>query len=315
MLAGMELDVFTPLADGPLRVEQIAVRTGVRAERLLPLLRVLVLAGLLRADAEGFASTPEAAQFLVRGRPGYMGSVYSLWSDLWRAELMTARSVRSGVPQARHDFAAMSEQQLREFLDGSDAGAVTAARLLMGARDLGACRSVVDVGGGSGGLALTLAEALPGLRVTVVDLPPVVPYVHERVRRDRSGEHAAVGERVCVLAADVTREAIAGLYDAAVCNRFIQVLPPEGARAALQNIATAVRPGGDVFVIGHVLDDGGLSPVAAVNFGLLALNLYDGGQAYREQEHREWLSAAGFTDIQREMLPNGYSLISARRAG
>jgi hypothetical protein len=67
MLAGMELGVFTPLRDGPLTVEQLSLALGVRADKLQPLLRVLVSAGLLTADLERFANTPESNQFLDAG--------------------------------------------------------------------------------------------------------------------------------------------------------------------------------------------------------------------------------------------------------
>ena len=47
MLAGMQLDVFTPMKDGPLTAEQIAATIGVGPSRLRLLLYVLVTAGLL----------------------------------------------------------------------------------------------------------------------------------------------------------------------------------------------------------------------------------------------------------------------------
>src|SRR5689334_22022020 len=151
----MELDLFSPLRDGPLTSEQIAQELGVEAARLRPLLALLAATGLLRGEADGrFTNSPEAAAFLVRGQPGYMGSVHELWSDMWRAELHTASSVRSGKPQAAHDFSAMSADELHAFIRGSHSGAISAARLLLTARDLSDCHQLLDVGGGSGGLAI-----------------------------------------------------------------------------------------------------------------------------------------------------------------
>jgi hypothetical protein len=45
MLAGMQLDVFTPLAGDPLRAEQVAQAIGVGVVKLKPLLYALVVAG------------------------------------------------------------------------------------------------------------------------------------------------------------------------------------------------------------------------------------------------------------------------------
>src|SRR5262245_14042720 len=73
MLAGMELDVFTTLKDVPLTGRQIAATLGVDPIRLNALLYALVAAGLLTVEGESFNNTPEASQFLVRGRPDYIG--------------------------------------------------------------------------------------------------------------------------------------------------------------------------------------------------------------------------------------------------
>ncbi len=42
------------------------------------------------------------------------------------------------------------------------------------------------------------------------------------------------------------------------------------------------------------------------------LNVYDEGEAYTEGEYREWLSEAGFENIERVVLPNKESIIRAR---
>lgn len=72
MLAGMQLDLFTPLKDGPMTAEQIADALGVRAAKLEPLLYALVAAELLTVEGDRFANTDEANTFLVRTSPNYL---------------------------------------------------------------------------------------------------------------------------------------------------------------------------------------------------------------------------------------------------
>ena len=67
MLAGMQLDVFTPLKNGPMTAEQIAAAIGVAPTRLRLLLYCLVAAGLLTEKHGNFSNTREATQFLVKG--------------------------------------------------------------------------------------------------------------------------------------------------------------------------------------------------------------------------------------------------------
>jgi len=151
MLAGMQLDLFAPLSDGPRSAEQIAAALGVGPAKLKPLLYALVVAGLLHVDGTLFGNTDVANRFLVRGSPSCMVDTHSLLSDLWMAALKTAESIRTGVPQAKYDYAAMSEDELRQFLQGEHPYAVARGRELVARYDFSSYRTLLDVGGGSGG--------------------------------------------------------------------------------------------------------------------------------------------------------------------
>lgn len=104
LLAGMQLDLFTPLADGELTAHELADRLGVDANRLSRLLYALAATGLLTVDEGRFRNSREAAEFLVAGRPRYMGGSHELLAKLWEANLHTAESVRMGRPAAEHDW-------------------------------------------------------------------------------------------------------------------------------------------------------------------------------------------------------------------
>ena len=99
----------------------------------------------------------------------------------------------------------------------------------------------------------------------------------------------------------------------ATVKHFIQILNSDEAQATLIHIGQALKPGGDLYIIGQILDNSRLTPQEAVFVNLVFLNIYDGGQSYTEQEYREWLTVAGFEHIERVVLPNGHSLISAKK--
>src|SRR5215831_12176601 len=80
MLASVQLEVFTHLADGPLSAADLAGRLGVAEDRLARLLYALPVIGLLEVRDGRFANTPEAATFLVKGRPEYIGAFQSMIS-------------------------------------------------------------------------------------------------------------------------------------------------------------------------------------------------------------------------------------------
>lgn len=119
MLAGTQLDLFTPLEDGPLSAEEIADTLGVQATKLRPLLYALVVAGLLNVDDGLFANTPEADAYLVRGKPSYLGGGHEFELMLWEATLKTAATISAGAPQAKVDYFSMSEEELGALLRGT----------------------------------------------------------------------------------------------------------------------------------------------------------------------------------------------------
>ena len=82
LLAGMQLDLFTPMADAELTADELSVRLGVDANRLSRLLYALAATGLLAERDGRFRNGREAAEFLVTGRPRYMGGSRSPCLDL-----------------------------------------------------------------------------------------------------------------------------------------------------------------------------------------------------------------------------------------
>jgi SAM-dependent methyltransferase len=307
LLAGMQLDVFTPLQDGPLTAEEVAQALGVSPAKLRPLLYALVVAELLTVDGGRFANTPEAQQFLVRGRPTYLGGRQHIFVHNWQATLQTATTIRTGIPQDKLDFAHMSAEALAHFYRGLHPASVATGRDLARREDFSGARTLLDVGGGSGGLALGLTERYPHLQATVVDLPSVTPITQQYIME------AGAQARVRVMAADVVNDPLTGTFEVAVLKSFLQVLAPEQARAALRHVSLAITPGGVLYVIGIMLDNSRLSPPEAVARNLLFLNEYDVGQAYTEQEYTDWLREAGFAEVTRVPVAEGNSILSARK--
>jgi len=307
MIAGMQLELFTPLGAGPMHAEQLAEALGVSAAKLTPLLYVLVAAGLLTLDEGRFANTPEADTFLVRGKPTYLGDLHVNYTTLYQAALQTAASIRTGRPQAKLDFAAMASDALETYLRGLYPATVASGRMLVNRYDFTAHRHLLDVGGGSGGLACTIAAACPHLRATVIDLPSVTPVTRRFLAQE------GMTERVAVVTGDVVRGPLSGTYDVAVLRALIQVLSPEEAQRVLHNLIQVLEPGSPIYILGNVLDDTHLSPPETVALSLVFLNTYDEGHAYTEHEYRTWLTAAGFPGIERIPLTGGSSLITARK--
>lgn len=309
LLTGVRLGVFTALGNRSMTVEELAEVLEVSAFKLETLLYALVVAKLLAIEEGRFTNTAEADHYLVDGRPNHIGRRIAYYVERWAADIKTAESIRTGIPQGKLDFTSMSDAELSEFYNSQHAGAMAAGRQLAETHDLCSYGSLLDVAGGSGGLAIEACRRCLELKATVVDLPTVVPVTRRFV------DEAGMNGRVMIESVDVVDRAPEGRYDVAVMSNFIQVLKRDQAQRALINIGKALAPHGVVLIVGYVLDDDRLGPleIAASNFAFL--NLYDEGRAFTEAAHRTWLVEAGFTTFERTLLPGGESIVKAELPG
>lgn len=306
LLAGMELDLFTNL-DGQARsLDEIADGLGVNPEMLRPLLFALTVSELLVEENDNFRNSAEAQEFLVQGKSTFLGSMQGLISNNWKRVLDTASTIRNGGPLTKYNYHTSNEEMI-SIMRGLYPGTVRDAHNLMTLFDFSGTRTLLDVGGGSGGLAISLAEANPGLSATVIDLPSVTPITRQFI------EEAGLENRIAVESANAVTEKVSGNYEIILARHLFQVLSAEDSRSLLGNILGAIKPGGQLIIIGWVLDDSRRSPEITVGYNLILLNGYENGQAYTESEYKEWLGNAGYEGFQRTILANGDSIIMTQK--
>lgn len=309
VLAAMQLDVFTPLRQGPRTFDELAGDLAVDARRLRMLLTTLATTGLVTLSDDRVANSSLAAEFLVKGQPRYMGGVHELYSDLYSSVSTTSESVRSGIPKSEHDWDSLPDAQLQAGLRGLNAGAIAQGRVIARDHRFDRFGEILDVGGGGAGFSMGACEACPNLSAQVIELPRVAQIARELI------DAAGFAARIKAVSHDIAAAALPEAYPAAVVRNLLQVTSPDQAQRVLENVGRSLRPLGEIFVIGQILDDDLTGPRGALAFNLVFLNIYRDGEAYPEATYRTWLEAANFVNIQRRQLAgSSLSLITAHRA-
>ena len=308
MMAGMQLDIFTTLKDSAQTADEVANTLNVRVGKLLILLRALVAAELLTYDNGKFANTPESAFYLVNDGQSTIGAHHPFIAYLWHAMPTTAESIRTGEPQAHHDW---HMDEVSPELD-----AITHAYHLRGLAsradilseiDLSTYKHIADIGGGTGALAIGLTDALPELHVTIVDLPASISLAEKYVKSVPQKDRIHLKEHN-MLAAPLD-----GNYEAAILMSFTQVLSEEQNRLALRHTFEALADGGVIYISAAVLDSDGVAPTGTALFNIVFLNLYHDGQAYTEWQYQTWLTDTGFVDVKRHRTQDGGSIVIGKK--
>lgn len=309
-LAGMKLDIFTILSERRSSSNELAKTMSVKENHIERLLYALVSAGLLKQENGEFLNTEDAEQYLIKGKPDYLGNhVYvnpGLNYGNWGSAVHIADSIRTGEPQDFYDYTSATYEQHLETFRGTMPVAVKAGEELARSFDFTDYRTVVDIGGASGGLALSLVKAYPHLRAKIADLPSIVP-----VARTLLSE--AGSETIEVFPCDVVESPLSESFDVAVLRAVIQVLSSEQAEKAMRHVAESINSGGYMIILGHVLDDSRISPVEEVGMNLIYLNWGHDIGCYTRTQYREWMLGSGLVDVRFGSLPNGDRIITARK--
>lgn len=287
IVAGVDLGVFAPLAEGPLPAEGVADALGLEATRLAPLLDALTLTGLLVRHGELYANAPEAARFLAGDRADQLGPRIEQEALQIRAAGQLAARIR-GEP-SETDPAAARIRTLAH-LETARAG-----RRLALALHLGQHQRLLEIGA-DGGLAIAACEVHPDLHAIATASAAAPGAVRELV------EEAALDRRV-----QVTRVPTVGEPLLAECDVVLvwDVGRPRSAPELLELLravsGTLVR-GARLHLFGWIRDDHGTAPPGAVLRALLGDAT---GGPPREGDVRAALLQAGFFDVVRRPAPEG----------
>ncbi|MGH6611542.1 MAG: methyltransferase family protein, partial [Burkholderiaceae bacterium] len=175
LFALVEFGVPTMLAGGALSLEEIARRLQIHRIAADRFLNAGVALGLLERADERFRNTPLSDQFLVKGKPGYLGdgllkhdrASYPQWMEL-------ARRLREWQPGTNDDKISQEEDQGEQWVAAQHNLALLVGHALADAYDFSRHQRMLDLGGGTGAMSISICTRHKDLRSIVFDLPDIV---------------------------------------------------------------------------------------------------------------------------------------------
>ncbi len=326
--AGVVLDVFTPLAEGPATPQDLAPRLGCDARALAMLLRALCSLGILLRSGGVYGLTEAAREFLLPASPRSVCHIIRHHHHLVQSFARMDESVRSG--RANRSGVGAGETAREDFLLGMFNLAMGIAPGLAAQLDgllaaaglpkLPERARMLDLGGGPGTYAIQFCLANPGLAAVIYDLPGTRPVAEATVAR------FGVTGRVAFHPGDYTTDELPGGFDLAWLSQILHGEDPATATDLVRRAAAALAPGGVLLVHEFLLDDqkddgqaDGTQdgPAFAALFSLNMLLGTAGGQAYAEGEVRRMFEDVGLTLVQRLDFvgPNDSGIIAGVKPG
>ena len=292
------LKICDKLAAGPRDALDVATEVKADPGLLRRLMRALVGLGVLEEGQDGRFSNTEMGELLRTDVPGSLAAaaVGLPQDNSWKAWAQLHRGVREGsVPHVLANNASFWELMALEAETAAHFNAYMAAQTaafvpqLLDAFDFSQCRTVVDVGGGSGGLIAAILSAHPHLRGVVFDLDSGLAGADEYLRGRK------VGDRCTIVAGDFFDSVPPG-GDVYLLRLILHDWDDQQAARILATCRLAMPAGSRLLVIDHHLPArADASPGARV--ALIAdihMHVLFGAHERTEDELRKMLEVAGF---------------------
>src|SRR2546427_1070149 len=176
-----QLGLADLVADGPHSVADLASAAGAPAPPLRRVLRLLAGEAIFAEAEDGrFELTPMAGPLLREEGELRLQVLFIGRQASWQAAGDLLHVVKTGETPFDHVHGAAFFESLRQHPDEAQlfdqlmvVNTTPVARAVAGAYDFSSMRTIIDVGGGRGALALGILEAHPQLRGIVFDQPAV----------------------------------------------------------------------------------------------------------------------------------------------
>lgn len=300
MFTAVSMGIFDRLEKGACDSGTLAQELGANQDALERLLDACVGLGLLERLSASYTNSPVGEAYLTRSSP-YTLTGYILYSDraLWGLWGNLESAIREGTnrwgqtfggkgPIFEHFF--RTEEAQNDFLSGMNGMGALSSPAVIAAFDLSRFRRLVDLGGGTGHLALTACGQYPKLRGAVFDLAPVVKTAGKYVERspDRG--------RIDLIAGDFFSDPLpeADLYS---LGRILHDWSEPKIRTLLAKVWNSLPSGGALLVAEKLLNDAKSGPSSAIMQSLNMLVCTEGKERTLA-EYTALLSEAGFTTIE-----------------
>jgi len=288
-----DLGIADRLRDGPLSIGELAAQTGSDPDALYRVLRALAAIGVFEEHPERSFANSELSTYLRRDVAGSLGPMASWLGDNsgWTAWGRLDHSVRTGQPAFGSDcFTWMqAHENTRHVFQTAMTGytALTSGAVLE-AYDFTSAGTVLDVGGGHGGLISQILQRARRLRGILFDRPEVIDAAR--------GALAPLGDRLRLVAGNFL-EAVPEGADTIVLKHIIHDWDDAHCSTLLGRCRRSLARGGRLLVVESILSD---QPDAAFAkfLDLEMLVVTPGGRERTREELGRLLGDAGF-ELQR----------------
>lgn len=263
LFAGLHADIFSELADGPKTAGVLARAVDIPINRIVMLTTALASVGLLViGDDETIGNSPAAQNFLSKQSKYDFGDYLRYQIDqqmypflLQLNAVMKGDLTEDAISSYKHWMA--DEEQASVYSESQHAGSLGPGRTLARKVDLSDARTLLDVGGGTGAMTISLCKAYEDLHATIIDFPNVSEIGWRFI------SEAGLVDRVRYIPGNAVEVQWPGNQDAILMSYLMSGVPGDDVASLLQSAYDALAPGGKLLVHDFMVEEDRRGPALA----------------------------------------------------
>jgi SAM-dependent methyltransferase len=290
--------------EGEVTASQVSKQLDLHPVATVKVLRALVAMSILRGQEDTFEMRPGYRPLFD---PGSVIHHANGQRHIFALSQMWARKLPGFLETGEWAKTPRDPESMARFAASMRALSYGITGRLDQALDLSQSRHLVDFGGGLGTYSIELCLRHPTLRATVIDVEAVAPLTAQEIDRHD------LSHRVQASAGSYYEAPLPEDMDVALFANVLHQEQAEGAARLIARAAAGLRPGGQLVVVDFTLEESRAAPRLGAFF---AINMRLFGDTYTAGDFRDWMTAAGLTDVTRTDLgPNKLVIVGRKPQG
>ena len=271
LLACVQLEVFEILAERPAGIASLAVRLRLSMEATERLLTAATALQLTSRRGDRYALGPLGAAVVGNAAIRQMVLHHPmLYADLQDPVALLQGQKSGTVLGSYWSYASAGDGPVAAYTALMAASQPLVSDEVIDAYPLGRHRHLMDVGGGDGSFLVAVAERVPGLQLTLFDLPAVAELARNRFAV------SGLADRARAVGGSFLTEHLPKGADVISLVRVIHDHNDPEALTILRAVRAALPPGGVVLLAEPMAETAGAEPIGHAYFGFYLLAMGQG---------------------------------------
>jgi ubiquinone/menaquinone biosynthesis C-methylase UbiE len=300
--AGIELEVFTAIAEGNTTAAELAKRCQTSEKGMRVLCDFLTIMEFLTKRDGRYGLTLDSATFLDKRSPAYIGGATEFMCSpmLTEGSKHIADAVRKGGTTMENDGTVGEENPVWvNFARGMAPLMALPAQLMAKLVDPAGDRKlrILDVAAGHGLYGIAFATNNQQVEITALDWEPVLEVAKE------NAEKAGVSDRYQTIAGSAFDVDFGTGFDLVLLTNFLHHFDPATNETLARKVRAALADGGRAVTLEFIPNDDRVTPPDAAGFSMMMLTGTPSGDAYTFAELERMFANAGFSRSTNHPLP------------